>query len=118
MQEHNRPRAISLAQIEPSTRVSANVQQPTAFAREERRDSQRRSRKHNVRPRNVAGRVYGSVAEWRESPRHGRGWEYYGQLIEPSMLLWLCVLAFLVGCIAALMVEYGERTWALVRMCG
>ena len=34
------------------------------------------------------------------------------------MLMWLCVLAFLIGCIAALMVEYGERTWALVQALG
>ena len=118
MQEHNRPRAISLAQVEPSTRVFANVQQPTAFAREERRDSVVSAREYRVRPRRGFGRVDAPVAIRRESPRHGRGWEYYGQLIEPSTLVWLCVLAFLVGCITALMVEYGERTWALVRMCG
>ena len=118
MQKHNQPRAISLAQVESSTQVFANVQQPTAFAREERRDSVVSAREYHVRQHARPRPLDDVVAIRRESPRHGRGWEYYGQLIEPSMLMWLCVLAFLIGCITALMVEYGERTWALVQALG
>ena len=117
MQKHNQPRAISLAQVEPSTRVFANVQQPTAFAREERRDSFVSTREYRVRQHARPRHVDAPVAIRRE-PAHGRSFSYFAGVIEPSMLLWLCVLAFLVGCIAALMVEYGERTWALVQALG
>ena len=34
------------------------------------------------------------------------------------MLLWLCVLAFLIGCMAGFVWTYGEATWALVKAYG
>ena len=64
MQEHNRPRAISLAQVESSTRVFANVQQPTAFAREERRDSLVSAREYHVRQHARPRPLDDGVAEW------------------------------------------------------
>ena len=119
MQGRNyQPHPIALANVGRGVEVSAYEQRNAHGSRTQRRDSKLQAREDYVRPREGFGHVDDEFAIRCQSPQHGRGWVYFAGVIQPSMLLWLCVLAFLVGCITALMVEYGERTWALVQALG
>ena len=111
-------RPVALAQGQPGTRVSANGQQCAAQAHQVGRDSQRSSRKHDVRSHRLAGHVDGVAAVRSSAPQHGRGWCYFAGVVSVDTLIWLALAAFLVGVLVGFISVYGEATWAYVRMYG
>ena len=53
-----------------------------------------------------------------QSPQHGRGWCYFAGVVSVDTLIWLALVAFLIGCLVGFVTVYGEATWAYVRMYG
>ena len=98
--------------------VSAYEPRTAHHHRPQRRDSKLQAREDYVRPREGFGHVDAFSAVRCQSPRHGRGWVYFTGVIQPSTLLWLSLVAFLIGCLVGFIAYYGEATWRYVQMFG
>ena len=119
MQGRNyQPHPIALANLSRGVEVSAYEQKRTHGSRSQWHDTVVSSRAHHVRAREGFGHVDAFSAVRCQSPQHGRGWVYFAGVIQPSMLLWLALAAFLIGCLVGFIAYYGEATWALVQALG
>ena len=76
------------------------------------------AREDYVRPCEGFGRVDDEFAIRCQSPQHGRGWCYFAGVVSVDTLIWLALVAFLIGCLVGFVTVYGEATWAYVRMYG
>jgi len=112
------PHPIALANVGRGIEVSAYEQRNAHGSRSQRRDSKLQAREDYVRPREGFGHVDAFSAVRCQSPRHGRGWVYFTGVIQPSTLLWLSLVAFLIGCLVGFIAYYGEATWRYVQMFG
>lgn len=109
---------IALANPSRGIEVSAYEQKHAHGSRTQRRNSKLQARAHHVRACEGFGHVDDEFAIRCQSPQHGRGWVYFTGVIQPSMLLWLSLASFLIGCLVGFVSVYGEATWRYVQMYG
>lgn len=105
-----RYRPIALADSKAVRQVPAYGRGPHEGARSQRRNSVKaaRSKSWCARSQRVARRMDDGAAVSRH--RHGRGFVYFGQLINPSTALWAAFMSFLIGMIVALLWWHGAAT--------
>ena len=118
MQGQRQPHPVALANPGRGIGVSAYEQREAHSYRSQRRNSKLQARTHHVRAREGFGHVDAFSAVRCVTPQHGRGWVYFAGVIQPSMLLWLALAAFLIGCLVGFIAYYGEATWRYVQMFG
>lgn len=107
-----RYRPIALVDSKAVRKVLAYGRGPHEGARPQRRNSVKaaRSKSRCARSQRVARRMDDGAAV----SRHGRGFVYFGQLVNPSTALWAAFMSFVIGMIAALLWEYGSMTYTYV----
>ena len=109
---------VALANAGWRVGVSAYEPREAHSRRSRRRDSKLQARKAHVRACEGLGRVDAFSAVRCVTPQHGRGWVYFGGVVSADTIIWLALVAFLIGCLVGFVSVYGEATWAYVRMYG